>query len=215
MDLADRIQLWISYAIRISLLIAIAVASITQQWLSVFLTILILFLTFLPGMITHNYKVYLPIEFELTIIFFVYATLYLGEIREFYTRFWWWDGFLHGISGVVLGFIGFFIVYILNHEKKIKLNMGPKFVALFSFTFAVAIGAVWEILEFAIDNIFGLNMQTSGLIDTMWDLIIDAMGAIIAALCGYFYVRGGDSLVFDRLLRKFMQKNPELFGEKE
>ena len=47
----------------------------------------------------------------------------------------------------------------------------------FAFTFALALGNVWEIFEFGMDRLFGLTMQKpmagdpSGLTDTMWDLI--------------------------------------------
>ena len=37
--------------------------------------------------------------------------------------------------------------------------------------FAITIGALWEVFEFGMDQLFGLNMQKSGLLDTMGDLI--------------------------------------------
>ena len=39
------------------------------------------------------------------------------------------------------------------------------------------------------DSFFGLNMQKSGLTDTMWDLIITAVGACVASVPGYLYLR--------------------------
>jgi hypothetical protein len=39
------------------------------------------------------------------------------------------------------------------------MHMRPRFVALFAFLFAVAVGALWEIFEFAIDGTFGTQMQ--------------------------------------------------------
>lgn len=214
MDRADRIQLWISYAIRISLVIAVIIAIVNQQWLNVFLITTIIFLTFFPAIIERNAHVYLPIEFQLTISCFVYAALYLGELQDFYFRFWWWDVMLHSISGLVFGFIGFLIVYILNYEKATKVRMGPRFIALFSFTFALSIGAIWEIFEFALDNVLGFQyMQKSGLVDTMWDLIIDAMGAFLISILGYLYVKKGGTVIFNRLIRKFIKENPKIFGE--
>ena len=69
-------------------------------------------------------------------------------------------------------------------------------LALFSFSFAIAIGVVWEIFEFFMDISFGLNMQKSGLIDTMGDLIVDSLGALLASGIGYFYLRIKHTLVF-------------------
>lgn len=208
LSLVNKIEIGISFIIRVSLIIAIVREALMQRWMLLFLTSLALFLTFLPSIIRRNYKIVLPIEFEFILTLFVYFSIILGEIKGFYTKFSWWDMLLHGISGIILGFIGFLIVYILYSQNKVE--MSPVFIIIFSFCFSVAIGAVWEIFEFSVDSILGMNMQKSGLVDTMWDLIIDSAGAILVSIGGYFYVRGGDSLIFDSLLRKFINKNPHL-----
>ena len=91
----------------------------------------------------------------------------------------------------------------------------PGFVALFVFAFSMMMGSVWEIFEFSIDSFFGFNMQKSGLVDTMWDLIVDAIGALFISILGYFYVKGGSSLLFDRMIRKFLTNNKKLFKRKK
>ena len=74
-----------------------------------------------------------------------------------------------------------------------------------SFGFAVTIGTLWEIFEFLMDWFFGFNMQKSGLVDTMTDLLINAIGAAIAAAIGYFYVYKEDSLLARRLIRAVLR----------
>jgi hypothetical protein len=212
LDIADKIQLSISYTIKFSLVIALLISAISFRWKLVFFTALILFLTFTPSIIKKNYKITLPIELDLSITIFIYASLFLGEIESYYLKFSWWDIFLHGISATILGFIGFLIVYSLYSEKKLKTS--PIFVALFSFCFAVSVGAVWEIYEFGMDQTFGMNMQKSGLVDTMWDLIFDSIGALIVSAAGFFYIRGVGHPLFDRLVNKFVEKNPKIFREK-
>jgi len=64
------------------------------------------------------------------------------------------------------------------------------------------------------DWFFGFNMQKSGLIDTMTDLLVNIAGAVLAALIGYTYVKGGDSLIADRIIRHFVKKNPRFFANK-
>ena len=64
-----------------------------------------------------------------------------------------------------------------------------------------------EIIEFAADQLLGLNMQKSGIVDTMWDLIVDAIGGLVGAIMGYFYLKGGDSLIIQRLVEKFVRAN--------
>ena len=83
---------------------------------------------------------------------------------------------------------------------------------MFSFCFAVAIGVLWEIFEFTMDNLFGLNMQKSGLLDTMSDLIIDSIGAFLVSVSGFVYMKKWTVQIFSRLIRKFIEKNPRLFN---
>ena len=92
----------------------------------------------------------------------------------------------------MLGIVGFLLVYVLNEVKRIDIHMRPSFVALFAFVFAVAGGAVWEIFEFTMDRLVGTTMQKpflgdpSGLTDTMWDMIVDALGtAVISGFGGF------------------------------
>ena len=63
------------------------------------------------------------------------------------------------------------------------------------------IGAVWEVYEFTFDGLLGLNMQKfaladgtelSGhlaLADTMKDIIVDILGAMVASAVGYISLR--------------------------
>ena len=62
------------------------------------------------------------------------------------------------------------------------------------------------------DSIFGLNMQKSGLVDTMWDLVVDAGGAVGASLIGYFHIKLDRGPLIKRILRKFLEKNPRLLS---
>lgn len=201
----------ISYLITLSIVLGIGGALYTSQWFLAFLAGLALFLTYLPSIFEKKYKIILPIEFELLITLFIYASFYLGMIRDYYDYYWWWDIMMHTTSGVFLGFVGFLIVYTLNFEKKIELKLSPLFIALFSFIFAMAIGALWEVYEFTLDSIFGSMHQLDSLTDTMWDLILDAVGALFVSILGYFYVKRVKIAIFDQLITKFVRKNPNLF----
>ena len=46
--------------------------------------------------------------------------------------------------------------------------------------FSVAIGNLWEVLEFVLDLMFKINCQAGGLNDTMVDMIDGIIGAIIS-----------------------------------
>lgn len=220
-DRATKIHRRTTRVLQIIMIIAFAGAIYEQQWLNAVIVAAIFGLCALPGLLSRRLKVYIPPEFEVLAILFIFASLFLGEIGGYYERFWWWDSMLHTGSGLLLGILGFLLVYVLNSQPNIRLSMSPGFVALFAFTFAVAVGAIWEIFEFGMDQIFGTNMQKpmlgdeSGLTDTMFDLILDAIGALIISLIGYAYMKQNTPSFIEKWIHKFIEANPQLFNRAE
>ena len=189
-----------------------------QQWLAALITGGIIVITLVPFFLAKRFRVFIPPEFVLLAIAFVFASLFLGEVHGYYSRFWWWYIVLHTCSGFLLGTIGFLLVHVLNETEDIGVHMKPGFVAFFAFLFAVGMGAIWEIFEFGMDSFFGTNMQkkmlgdSSGLTDTMWDLIVDTLGALVVSVLGYGYVKtAGNESFLERLIRSFIESNPRLF----
>ena len=208
-DLYDKVQIIITAILRLTLLIAMIGGALNARYTVVFISLLTLMVTFIPDLLEKRYRIELPEEFEFVIVLFLYASLFLGEVHGYYTRFWWWDTLLHAGSGLAMGFVGFLMVHILYQRNQIRGH--SFFIALFAFCFAMAIGSVWEIFEFGMDQVFGLDMQKSGLIDTMWDLIVDAIGALVASAIGFFYIKGNVNSFTGRLVKKFMDENPRLY----
>ncbi len=210
----DRIDKVLTTILRIILVGAFVVFVVEQQWLNAVLTFGISVLTLLPAVVSKRFSVNLPTELEFIIIVFIFASLFLGEIRDWYNRYWWWDAVLHTGSGLMLGMLAFLLVYVMNREERVNVKMNPLFVALFSFTFAVASGAVWEIFEYTMDRNFGMNMQKSGLVDTMWDLIVDTIGALIVSVFGFWYLKYGTRSIFVNWIQDFVKQNPAIFIRK-
>ena len=196
-------QMRLTLAIRIVLAASAIVAAALGQWDTAAATAGIAIVTHLPAIIGRRYRIPLPAGFELLAVLFVFASLFLGEVRGYYTRFWWWDALLHTGAGFLLGILGFLLVYSLNERGLGSLQLKPSFVALFSFTFSLALGALWEIFEFGMDQIFGLNMQKSGLVDTMWDLIVNVIGAGAIALLGYGWLKTSE---IDSFLERWIER---------
>lgn len=204
----ERIQNYIIVFFRITIIIAIIGAIWKGRWDLLFSSSLIFIFTFIPLMFEKKTRINLPIEFEFMIILFIYLSLFLGEIHGYYSKFWWWDVILHTGSGVGLGFVGFIILYTLY--KKDKVQASPIWISIFAFFFAVGIGAIWEVFEFGMDTLFGFNMQKNGLIDTMWDLIVDSLGALLTSTIGYYYLKEKRKSLFSKLIHKFLTINPYL-----
>ena len=205
----ERITTVIAYVLQLAILIPVIGSALNGQWLVTFTGVVVLALTQLPSIIERQLHIQVPIEFTLVICLFLYASFVLGEVSEFYRRFWWWDLMLHSLSAIVIGLIGFLLIYVFYATKRMQAK--PGFVAAMTFCVAVATGTIWELFEFGMDWLFDFNMQKSGLVDTMTDVAVNMLGAVIAAMVGYSYVKGGDSLLADRLIRRFVAQNPRLF----
>ena len=54
-------------------------------------------------------------------------------------------------------------------------------------------------------------MQKSGLMDTMWDLIINGVGALIASLLGFLYLKGINAPLVNSMMTRFQTENPQFF----
>ena len=216
MDKADKWKFWISLSFRLLLVGAIVVSLFTLNWLNLFMAIATMFLTFVPSMLEKKFEIDYPGEFEIILLLFLYASLFLGEIHRFYDYFWWWDLMLHGISGVIMAIFALSIVSLVSNAKNIKIKLNPLFIALFSLCFAISMGVFWEIFEYSMDLIFKTAMQGNGLVDTMWDLIADSVGATIIAIIGYFYIKGtlkGPLNFMEKYEKKFLTQNPHIFNK--
>lgn len=170
-----------------------------------------------PARLMRRWDVEIPRVMFLMYIAFLYCAIFLGEVRSFYYNVPHWDTILHTFSGAMLGALGFSMIAIFNNTERIPLNLSPMFIAMFAFCFALALGGVWEIYEFTMDVVFGTNMQKfalddgtllvgqAALSDTMKDIIVDAIGALVMSVVGYIslkYKKGWVEKLMIRIGRK-------------
>lgn len=204
---SEKIQRHISYFLNLTVIGTFFVEFVEGQWFTAFACVLTLFSFYLPGILAKNLKVRLPLEFKLAISLFLYGCLFLGEIQNFYGLFWWWDTLLHTVSGVILSFAGFLILLTLYNQRRLEIS--AFLLSLFSFCFALALGALWEIFEYTMDQSFGLSMQEDGLNDTMLDLIVDALGSLLTAIMGFIYIKFRKSPIglFEAMIKGFLSQN--------
>jgi hypothetical protein len=153
---------------------------------------------FIPSLIERKWKIDIPNYMEILYFIFLYCAIYLGEVRNFYYLIPHWDLILHAFSGAMLGALGFTLAIIVNESSKIKTELSPFFISLFSFSFALAVGTIWEIYEYTCDGILSLNMQKyalengtqligrQALSDTMQDIIVNAISSLTVVMTGYF-----------------------------
>ncbi|MSS75156.1 hypothetical protein EXS73_03005 [Candidatus Pacearchaeota archaeon] len=192
--------------VRITLVLALYRSIISENWYVGSIVVCTLILTFLAVFIERRYTLDIPIEFEIGFIFLVYGSIFLGELRGYYATFWWWDLALHTLTGAMIGLVGFLALVVLSRRK--NLNAAPGMIALFAFSLAAASGGIWEIFEFCMDQAFGLNMQKSGLVDTMGDMMVNNLGALFSSLIGYIYLKSGEVSLLNTFIQRFKKENP-------
>lgn len=175
-------------AIRFLLGAEAVIGVVTGQVMAAFVSASALFLTFVPGHLARRAQLTLPTSFLAAIAVFVMASIYLGEFHLFYERFWWWDLVLHFLSAMGFGILGFLFILMMFEGDRYAAPSWA--LGLLSFCVAITVGTLWEVFEYAMDSLFGYNMQKSGLPDTMGDLIVNAVGAALAALGGVIYLSG-------------------------
>lgn len=155
----------------------------------------------LPRILKKLMRLEIPPLMYILYLIFLFCSIYLGEFRNFYELVPYWDDILHALSGIITGFFAFMLTSVFMRKKSNPNTVSPLFIALFALTFSVTIGVLWEIYEFTLDSCFGLNMQkyktadgvlltgTQALTDTMKDLIIDTLSAVLTSTVGYFSIK--------------------------
>ena len=191
------------------LLLAGFIALGLARWSLAFVSFATLTLSLLPPLLAARWSLTLPLPYLIATTLFFFASIFLGEAFDFYERLWWWDLALHGFSAVGFGLTGFLFVFMLFDGDRFAAP--PSAIAFITFCVAMTVGAIWEIFEFVMDAFFGLNMQKSGLDDTMIDLMLDAAGALIASLTGYIYLVRDSAGVLGIGLSQFIRLNQRLY----
>lgn len=159
----------------------------------------------LPFILKKRLNIRMPVPIDITFVVFAFGGFVLGDVFNFYDRIPIWDSMLHALSGVIIGSIAMAFLQCMIEEEKIKFDISPIGVTIAIVLLALSIGAVWEIIEFTIDEVIGTNMQqymetTKGTLvsegdipleghdalrDTMKDLILAFVGALCVSVVYY------------------------------
>lgn len=114
----------------------------------------------------------------INLIIFILVSSLFGTCFNFYSINYY-DDFLHLYSGILACNVAYLIIKYFNSKDNMK-DMNKLFVIIFLFMFSMGVASLWEIMEFSIDNLFGMHTQIGGLNDTMIDMIDGLVGTIIS-----------------------------------
>lgn len=136
----------------------------TNQINKLILAAVCILIPFVITTILNKKKIILPAYFEVVCVVFFLLTQYFGEILKFYIRFFWWDLLLHGFFGSYAVVVAWSVMHgTIAKEDKITNERFYVMKSLFACAFSIALGALWEMFEFAGDYFLKTNMVKGGL----------------------------------------------------
>ncbi len=111
--------------------------------------------------------------FECLVLLFIFAAEILGEVYCFYQRLPSWDTLLHGTSGFLLAAFGAWIMVALTQRDKSHRCLPAAILLLFSISFSMTVGVLWEFYEFGCDTILHTDMQKDSYIGEIYTVLLD------------------------------------------
>ncbi|HTJ73117.1 MAG TPA: hypothetical protein VL481_00820 [Verrucomicrobiae bacterium] len=159
-------------------------------------------ISFLPLALERWLRVRLPVSVHAAYVAFIFASMFSGEVFGMYGRVWVWDDWMHFISGVLIG-IGVVLWIALLNSRELRLP--PWLQGYLVLGTAALLAVIWELAEFASDQLFGTSSQGGDLADTMYDLLYDLCGAGIVAAAWRLTSSRKDAVGLYGLVTRFLR----------
>ena len=120
---------------------------------------------------------------------FIFVAVCIGSTVTNRTDFEHIDILTHFVAGLISAYFGYDLANIIFRKRG---YLGPAVSSFFAICFAQFISVGWEIYEFTMDSIYGLNLQRreTGVLDTMTDFCVCAAGSVIGMLLVSFLRNG-------------------------
>ncbi len=147
-----------------------------------------------PFLFEIGKRLHVPPVTKTVMMLFIFIGMFLGSVNEWYYRFWWWDAMLHFFSAPAIGIAAYSIVQAARNRAPENRGLSHGVSLLLSFCFIMTIGTIWEIVEYTLDSVLGMNMQRNldggGLLDTMTDILLNTLGSIVFTLIAHYGLKG-------------------------
>ena len=175
----------------ILLLVTTIVQFLSRDFLQGAETLLLLGFSFLPGYwLRKTVPTYVQHIQSLCLLMAV-GNCTLGILFNFYRILPYYDKVLHLVNPALIAFIAFLLLYVpAAHQSGDRPLLVSSIVAagVLAALLTLGLAAVWEIVEYAADNLLAQQSQGSpvmgALDDTMWDLILGAIGSVAGVWTG-------------------------------
>jgi uncharacterized membrane protein YjdF len=166
-------------------------------------------LPFLPGVFCRALR--LPHLYLIDVIFdsFLLLAVTFASLLNGYTLIPYFDKVLHTIAGFLFAEGGMLFYYYLKPNHRIQKMDGAR-VSWAALLSSMALGQLWEIYEFTASLVSGGTydpqlVKTTGVTDTMTDMIVCTLGGLVTALFCWRYYKTGKKDLMTKILLEFVE----------
>lgn len=205
--LADRIRLStrtqerLVHGMQVVLVGLIVIGVVTGHVPTIVNAAISLGITFLPGIMEREWD--LPMDPGLTLWITTAVFLHALGSAGLYDVIGPWDHLTHAFSASVVAAAGYAAMRAMQvHDPMVYIPRRLTFFVI--LVFVMAMGVIWELLEFVADTVaVVLDMESvlaqHGIHDTIVDLWFNAVGAVVVATWGAVYLLDVSVAIGERL----------------
>ncbi len=159
----------------------------SQNWVHFGISIATFLGCFLPILFERVARIKIPAVMQGIFAGYIFFSMFCGEVLYLYRDIRGWDALMHATSGALIA-LGF-VLWIRRLIKRKQVRFSSWYQTFFVIACGIMAAALWEIVEFASDRLFGARSQDNSLYDTMTDLLYGTTGTIVLALVYELYER--------------------------
>lgn len=148
----------------------------------------------IPLLIDRLLHFRIPQDCRLLYYVFVLGTVIVGSSLYGYSRIPYWDKIFHFLSGILISAAGLVVCQLFFHSLDGPRRTRRLLYASFPFFFNLAVAALWEIYEYSLLFFFGIdavNHLTTGVNDTMQDIVVCLLGGLLFLGAMIWYYQKG------------------------
>ncbi|MGE4549289.1 MAG: hypothetical protein AB7C89_07040 [Intestinibacillus sp.] len=163
-----------------------------------------------PGLIYRSFHLRAVYLFNVIFLVFAFVAVTFASVLGGYDMVPYLDKALHCASGFLFAVAGMLVFYYCKPGHRKEPSDAPV-VSMFAAMFALSSAVIWEIYEYIL-SLFGPDPQlvaTTGIHDTMQDMIVCAVGGVLTAVFCYRYLKSGRKELMMSLFESFYHENIE------